>query len=123
VIGAKKDDFGNVPVTLHVQNCLGLDDAWVVEVESLDFLARMFAKGVCHLLVSHSDSDRQIDVGSLHGGIGFYLGERMTGLTALSVLNLGPNIPGTPRCSSEMFDALGRNQKSRSPAAGRQFSP
>ena len=75
VIGAEKDDFGNVPVLLNVENDLGLDDSRIVEMQTLDFLGRVIAEGIGHLLMSHSYSDRQIDVGSLHGSNWFNLGE------------------------------------------------
>jgi hypothetical protein len=74
VVGAKKNNFGNMPVFLDVENDLGLDDSRVIEMEALDFLDRVVTKGIGHLLVPHGDSDRQIDVGGLHGSYWFGVG-------------------------------------------------
>ena len=72
VIGTKEDDFSNVPVFLNVQNRLGLNDARVIQMETLDLASGMFSKGIGHGLVSHSDGDRQIDVSSLHDVLWFW---------------------------------------------------
>jgi hypothetical protein len=68
VICTKKDNFGNVPVLLDVENDLRLNDSGVVEMQARDFFVRVVAQGISHLLVSDRDGYRQIDVGSLHGG-------------------------------------------------------
>ena len=77
VIGAEEDDFGHMPVFLHVENGFGFDDARVVEMEAFDFPLGVVAEGIGHLFVPHGDGDRQVDVGSLHGRSSFGLGEWM----------------------------------------------
>jgi hypothetical protein len=49
------------------------------------------------------------------------LGERMAGLTALSVFYREPNPSGTPRSSSEMFGLFCGLEKSRIPTGWRRI--
>ena len=67
VIGAEEDKFGDVTVFLHVENGLGPDDTGIIEVEALDFFGDVAAQGISHFLMTDSDGDWQINVGSLHG--------------------------------------------------------
>ena len=69
VIGAKKDDLCRVlvaPVLMRVKNCLGLDDARVIEMKSLDSLSRVIAKRVGHLVMADSHGNGQIHICGLH---------------------------------------------------------
>ena len=113
VVGAEKNDFGNVPVFLDVENDLGLDDSRVVEVKSLDFLDRMVTEGIGHLFVPYGDGDRQIDVGSLHVRIGWLLGEWTAISIALSVNELVPVFVALPCSTLKKFRRSCRNGSRR----------
>jgi hypothetical protein len=69
VIGAKKDDLCRVlvaPVLVRVENCLGFDDARVIEMQSLDFLSRVITQGIGHLVMADSHGNGQIHICGLH---------------------------------------------------------
>ncbi len=71
VVGAKQNDFGDMSVFLHVENCFGFDDPRVIEMQAFDFFMGVIAEGIGHLFVPHRDGDWQVDVGSLHGFLSF----------------------------------------------------
>ena len=69
MIGAEKDDLCRVfvaPVFVRVENCLGLDDTRVIEMQSLDFFSRVVAQGVGHLVMADSHGNGQIHICGLH---------------------------------------------------------
>lgn len=70
VVGAEKNDLGDVPVFLNVEDDLGFDDARVVQMKTFNLLDGVLAQGIGHLFVPHRDGDRQVDVGSLHDVLG-----------------------------------------------------
>ena len=82
VVGTVQDDLSDKSVFLNVENGFGFDDARVVQMESFDLFGDMIAQGIGHLLVTHRNGDRQIDVGSLHGSWCCFTGEWMTVLSA-----------------------------------------
>ena len=57
MIGAKKDDFHDVTFPLNVQNCFGLDDPRVVEVETFNFARGVGFERVSRLFVANCDRD------------------------------------------------------------------
>ncbi len=66
VVRAEEDDFRDVPILLHVEKDLGLDDLGIVEVQAGHFLLGVVAHGLRDGDVATGDNDGQVDVGDLH---------------------------------------------------------
>ena len=66
VVAANEDDLGEVTVLLHVEDHLRLDDARVVEVQTLHFFHGVILDRVGDADMAACDFDGQIDVGDLH---------------------------------------------------------
>ena len=67
VIGAEEDDFSDLAIVLHIEDDLGLNDARIIEMQTLDLFMRVIANGFSDFNMSSSDDDWQVNVVFLHG--------------------------------------------------------
>ena len=68
VVRAVEDDLARLPVLLHVEDGVGLDDARVVQVQVAQLLRDEGAQGFGDGDVAAGDPEGDVDVGALHGG-------------------------------------------------------
>ena len=67
VICTEEDNLGPVTPALYVQNGPGLDDFWIVEMQSCNLPEGVSLQGVGGLFVADSYGDMRIEVYALHG--------------------------------------------------------
>ena len=67
MVGAEQDDLGFVsPISLHIEDGLGLDDAGVIQMNSTDLVGGILPEGISDVFVTHGHDNVGVYVVRLH---------------------------------------------------------